>query len=721
VNPERLLRDVPTIDEWAASNFDFSGLDLAEMGRVEEAYWTQFGTRLSALDEDGLPTVPPDEHIEDAFARVWLPGVDESAARRAEFGTVAVVPQRVACDACGWGSARYESRVGPRRDFAALCLCCLVRRGDRILGHGHSVMMLLPEEIPDRVLSKLMAYIPADARASWARSPKADGWDSYRRWGFTGPDERGRLYAVILNVQVSVELGPQDAVELIAQRIGVRHMYTPGGDTHYGPRSLDDLDVRAFLLRVLEREVQVGRARGELERHFTVPAVERDERAMAALQRHGGDQWLRLGEHPIAESADHQMALAAAGESESPSVAAALARSHPDPKIRRVAIANPALEPRELAKLAADRDAAVSQSLLEREDLPAESTAQVVETLLLAGSLDRYAMHTALKRPDFPDGLLETVITRIAGHGTHARIALASEIHEAPTHRRDAIHLQLLRNARKVKSTVDLIDAVIGPHEDRATWLADSQEWKIRALMAWRDEQRVGVEPARAVADEPPAASPVEQPHSTVDLTAPAVSARLRRWWLHEAMADRDLLASDLGDALMNCKLVRLGSDVQVHMPYNFGLGSPIDAKLEQRMTDRVEELTVGAVRRITWLLNELPKPTTRERSSDLDIYEPGDPNWDDWTLLAAQLGREIMRSAAGRALTTLTGLRLAGVSRHRMWLAMRNSVAVRAIGTTPGVAATLKMAVAKVQGRKPEEALYSVVADPSPDIMALF
>ena len=392
VHPERLLRDVPTIDEWAASRVNLASLDPAEIGRMEDAYWTEFAVRLPAFDEDGWPTMPADEHIVDGFARVWLAGIDEVAARRAEFGTVAVVVDRVECDACGWGAARYESRVGSRRDFAALCLCCLVRRGDPILGPGHSTMMLLPDEVPDRVMRTLLPYIDQEARGSWAKKRHGDGWDSYRRWGFSGPDEDGCLYAVSLNLQLSVRPGPLDSVELVAQRTGIRHMYTPGGDTHYGPRNLDDLDVRAFLLGVLEREANSGRAREELDRHFAVSAEERDERAMSALDRQGGERWLRLDQYPICESADYEMAAAAAAHSVNPRVVARLAHLHPDGAIRRAALANPALETGELAAAAARRDAAVSLALLEREDLPAQSTAQVVETLLLAGSLDH---HTA--------------------------------------------------------------------------------------------------------------------------------------------------------------------------------------------------------------------------------------------------------------------------------------------------------------------------------------
>jgi hypothetical protein len=720
VNPERLLRDVPTIEEWAASHVNLASLAPAHIGRVEDAYWTEFAVRLPAFDEDGRPTMLADEHIIDGFARAWLSGIDEVADRRAGFGTVAVVVDRVECDACGWGAARYESRVGSRREFAALCLCCLARRGDPILGPGHSTLMLLPDEVPDRVMRTLLPYIDQEARGAWEKKRHGDSWDSYRRWGFSGPDEDGCLYAVILNLQLSVRPGPIDSVELIAQRTGIRHVYTPGGDTHYGPRNLDDLDARSFLLRILRRETHSGRAREALDRQFAVSAEERDGRAMSALERQGGVRWLRLDQHLICESADYEMAVAAAAHSGSPWVLARLAHSHPDCAIRSAALANPALEPGELAAAAARRDAAVSQALLERADLSAESTIQVVETLLLAGSLEHHTAYAALKRPNFPDHLLDTVITRIAATGTSARVALAESIHEAPPHRRDAVHVQLLRGARKIKSTAELIDAAVGNDEARAEWFANSPEWKIRDLMAWRNGQRGAVAPRQEVDAEPPNDPPADTVAPAVILTAPAVSARLRRWWLREAMADEDFLASDLGDALHDCTLVRLASELQVYMPYDFGLGSPVDQLLEQRLTARVADLSDGTVRRISWSFKGVAKLATRKRSTDLDIYEPGDPLWDNWGATATDLAREIVRQADKRALTALSAIRLAGVSRHRIWLALPNRETVQAIGTTPGAAASLKVAVAKVQGRKPEEALYATLADPSQDTIAL-
>ncbi len=45
-------------------------------------------------------------------------------------------------------------------------------------------------------------------------------------------------------------------------------------------------------------------------------------------------------------------------------------------------------------------------------------------------------------------------------------------------------------------------------------------------------------------------------------------------------MIDADLVATDLGDALDECRLVRIASELRVNMPYDFGTGSPIPPPL---------------------------------------------------------------------------------------------------------------------------------------------
>jgi hypothetical protein len=489
VKPDGLLRDVPDLDDWAAA----AGTALTQENWTEllAAYYENYAVELPAFDDDGWPLLPPDEHILDAFAREWIPELSVVEDMRAEFGTVAVVSELIPCDLCGWGAARYESPVGLQRILASLCLCCFVQRGDSQLGSGHATLMMQRGQIPSTARAVIERHLAARHRASWRISVEGDGWDGYRRWGFTGPDDSGRLYAFIANVQLSVELGPMGSAMIVARGAGIRQMYAPGGDQHFVPRSEDWLDVRAILFRVLRSEFVTGRGLEARDRYFWLDAGTRDERAMDALtSRGGGSQWLKLGDHLAAESGDYQVAREAASESTNARVLARLARDHPWFVVRMDAIANPAMDTGDLFTCAEARDAAVAHALLERTDLPSDATALVVETLLLQGTLNRRSMDLALLRADFPERLLATTVERVSSEGTHARIELASLMHEAPLERRDWVHEYLLRNARKIKSSIDLVDAVVGNEPARLAWVLSRPDSRIRALARWREEQR---------------------------------------------------------------------------------------------------------------------------------------------------------------------------------------------------------------------------------------
>ena len=493
MKPEDLLRDIPDPEVWAAAAG--SGLTEDNWTEVVAAYFEAFAVEVPAFDDDGWPALPPDEHIIDAFAREWIPEVSVVAETRAPFGTVAVVGELIPCDSCGWGAARYESPAGPQRTLASLCLCCLAQRGDPLLGIGHSTLMLQREQIPSSTRVVIERYLSASHRETWSVPVEGDGWDGYRRWGFTGPDKSGRLYAFIANIQLSVELGPIDSVMIVARGAGIRHMYAPKGDQHFVPRSEDWLDVRAILFRVLRSEFTTGRGLDARDRYFHLDAAPRDERAIDALTtRGGGPQWLKLGDHLVAESGDYQLAREAASKSANSRVLARLAREHPWFVVRMEAIANPALEPGDLFACAAARDIAVAHALLERPDLPPDATALVVEALLLQGTLNRYSMDIALMRADFPERLLATTVERVSSDGTQARVELAALMHQAPPGRRDWVHEHLLRKARKLKSSIDLVDAVVGEDPSRLAWVLSRGDPKVRAVVRWREEQRWGSE-----------------------------------------------------------------------------------------------------------------------------------------------------------------------------------------------------------------------------------
>ena len=155
-------------------------------------------------------------------------------------------------------------------------------------------------------------------------------------------------------------------------------------------------------------------------------------------------------------------------------------------------------------------------------------------------------------------------------------------------------------------------------------------------------------------------------------------------------------------------------------MPYDFGSGSPVSSSIEQQLATQVSELTAAAVRELSWSFLRDVKTTTRKRSSDLDVYEPGDPVIEEWGPLADRLARAIERDAALSALPALRTLRLIAASRHRLWLGLPSAESVLDFRRTPGAAATLKIAVARVQGQKPEDGLYSLVADPDQSALSL-
>lgn len=714
------------------------GAQIATMAYVEE-----FQVRLPVMDEDGYLTPIPDAHILDAAARARTFDGEDPAALPLGYDTVAIVAELAPCDMCDWGAARYECRL--RDGIAALCLCCLVQRGDPVLGLGRSVLMLVEEEIPDHLVMEIHNHVDFD---DWARPDYAlgHGWDAFRRWGFyTGPTADGRLYGVICGMQMSIEPGPPNTpggelVKVVARRPGLRHMYAPGGDEHWILYTEDELDARAMLMEIVRAERSTPRWRSEAEAHFRVPPAMRDARALEALdERGGGPMWLHLGETPLCRSGDHLAAEEAATSSTNPAVLERLALEHPASDVRVKAIENPRLEPTVLEQAAASPDGLVMSALLRRADLPPAGTALVVQGLLLAGRIDPYALTAALIRADFPDPLLDSAVERLYALGTEARTVLAELIHEAPPARRDRVHEHLLRKARKISSTVALIKAVIGEDSTRVEWCRATPDYGVRSLMTWFEAQEpestedadatdaasvlVPATGTSASQVKGPAAfsttgsDHTDPPRAAADFTlsAPAVSARLRRWWLTDAVQDEDLLASDLGDVLTQCRLVRVGSDLHIKMPYDFGDGAPIVTSVADRLVEEVASLTGGAVRILVWAYEEERRPTTRRRSSNLDVYEIGDPLAEDYAEIAAELAGLLRREAGPRALEALSDLHLAGVSRHRLWLSLATPANVTAIGTTPGAAASLKIAVSKLQRRKPLESLYDVVADPSP------
>lgn len=709
-----LLRETTTFDEWRTSR-DSAEPSFAEFDDLAARYHLEHSVTLTAFSDRGVPTRVPDAHIVDALARAWVPGLDEAGLMRPGFGTVAIAVEHTECDLCQWGAARYETRLDSRGAVVVLCQQCAEAKADPLLGPGHSVLLLHQQELSDEILDVVLPHMPADAQASW-RQRFDDRWRHFRRWGFTGDVDADSVFAVIGEFQVSLETTPYDALLATERAAGGRGMFLPGGGETLIPLVHDDLDAREVLVWLLWGRSSHPVAREVAGRFLGVPAEERDARAREALERDGHEPYIRVGDDYLCHNADWRQARNAARASQDRGLVKRLAAQHRDVSIRLDAVANDALDAEDLLDLAAVGDELLAHALLKRSDLPADGTERVVTTLRLAGRMPHWSMRLALVRPDFPEHALRSVVTRLADDGTDARIDLAADMHDAPAHRRDEVHLQLLEGARRIPSSCGLVEAVIGDVPERREWLLGAgQPWKIRQLVEYYDEERI-----EAHAAEVPA-QPLSLEGGPAKLSAAAVAARIRRWWIRDAFEGPALRASDLGDALEMCRLVRHAATLRIHTPYDFGDGVPLELTQRVRMADHLADLSQGAVRNIEFRFDRKPRTTTRRRSSDLDIFEPGDALWPEHLDAAASLASAIRRECATESLPVLMSLALAGVSRHRLWIAAFDEEARRAVGSTPGAAASLKIAVGRIQGRRRyDEALSVLLADPSTDLIAL-
>ena len=194
-------------------------------------------------------------------------------------------------------------------------------------------------------------------------------------------------------------------------------------------------------------------------------------------------------------------------------------------------------------------------------------------------------------------------------------------------------------------------------------------------------------------------------------LSAAAVAVRLRRFWLGEAATAAVVRGSDLGEVWRDVAVTRTAATLTLHTPYDFGAGDPLEGRLGQFLVRRVRSLSVGAVREVTWCFDgTTSRPVRRARSSELDIYAPGDPGLEEYDGVVTRLRKGLPTDTGETAREVLRRLGLAGVSRHRMWFAARDGDAEKAVGRTPGAAYALHTAVRSVQKAEP---LFRVVVDP--------
>lgn len=200
--------------------------------------------------------------------------------------------------------------------------------------------------------------------------------------------------------------------------------------------------------------------------------------------------------------------------------------------------------------------------------------------------------------------------------------------------------------------------------------------------------------------------------------SAAAVAVRLRRFWLGEAAEASVVRESDLGAVWREIVVRRLGAELQLWTPYDFGDGDPLDGGLGAYLGERVRELSAGTVRDVVWRYDErMLRPVRRARSTELDVHAPGDPGLEEYADVLGRLRKAIPADTPDGARAVLGELRLAGVSRHRLWFAAPDDAAELAVRRTPGAASALSVAVRHVQKAEP---IHRVVVDATIDDLPL-
>jgi len=207
-----------------------------------------------------------------------------------------------------------------------------------------------------------------------------------------------------------------------------------------------------------------------------------------------------------------------------------------------------------------------------------------------------------------------------------------------------------------------------------------------------------------------PPTHPVDAPASDAPpLDAVAVAVRLRVLWLEEFGPAFDEHDHDLAKVWQDCEVRRLGPDLVVTGPISFGDGDPFADQFSQRLGVRLTDRTLGSVRTLRYEHSERQlKTPQRSRTSNLDVFHPA-----DLTVPIEKMANNIsarLADASDTAKDALSGLHLAAVSRHRIWFAAASAEVKATVGTTPGAAAELALAVKAVQRKDP---LYDIFVDP--------
>jgi hypothetical protein len=189
-----------------------------------------------------------------------------------------------------------------------------------------------------------------------------------------------------------------------------------------------------------------------------------------------------------------------------------------------------------------------------------------------------------------------------------------------------------------------------------------------------------------------------------------AVSARLRALWVNTIGPLLEEDEHDLAGAWSQAVVHRLGSEIIIRGPIDFGDGDPLAGTLGARIKGLFELESCGLIKDVRYEFadREFPK-LRRARTTGSDIFHPEDVAAPDMATAAHALGEQLA-GASAEAKPILGRLAVAGVSKFRLWLAAPSEADRKAVGSTPGAASALMMAVAKFQR---SDALCDIVVDP--------
>lgn len=196
------------------------------------------------------------------------------------------------------------------------------------------------------------------------------------------------------------------------------------------------------------------------------------------------------------------------------------------------------------------------------------------------------------------------------------------------------------------------------------------------------------------------------------DLDPISISVRLRRLWTDQLGPWLEETDNDLGTVWRDTLLRRAGLTLDLVSPINFGDGDPV-IDIRGHMADLLSEATNGHVNRvrISFLGDVKYKPLRRAKTTDLDIFDPGDPDAATQATFATEIGDRVSRALQSEARTTLSQLRVSGASRHRVWFVASTPDAASAVATAQGAAHALWDAVRRAQGVS-KDPLFTIHSD---------